>query len=113
MLYFQQWEENSFENQFLKKVKNVLKDKPDQKIYLGFDYGFFCGMNIYYGSQKNEDLAQRAYQLFKSYHLPIRLITNISYDFDLILLFGYPNQRKERHILRKNEKKIMKALSFL
>ncbi len=113
MLYFQKWDKNSFEFQFLKKMKTVIKDKPNQKIYLGFDYGFFYGMNLYYGSDKSDRLAQKAYQLFKMNHIPIRLMTNIPYDFDLIILFGYSNLRKERHILRKKEKKIMKALSFL
>ena len=44
----------------------------------------------------------------------VRLFTNsdISKDYDIIILLGYSNLRKERLRLLKNKNKILKALSF-
>ena len=35
MLFFQKWDENTFEYNFLKLVKNNIKDKNKCKIYIG------------------------------------------------------------------------------
>ena len=112
MIYFQQWEKDSFEYIFLNEIKNVMKEKPNLKLYVGFDYGFFCGMNIYYGTNSDPSYAKLLHKLLKKEKLSIRLFTNIDYDFDVIILLGYSNNQKERQYLWKNKKKLMKALSF-
>lgn len=113
LIYYQKWEKSTFEYNFLNEIKKVIKDKPDKKIYFGFDYGFFSGINIYYGSKKDDKLANNLYEIFKSIKLNIRLKTNISYDFDLIVLFGYSNNISEIKYLTKKKKKILKALTLL
>ena len=113
LIYYQKWETSSFEYNFLNEIKKVIKDKPNKKIYFGFDYGFFCGVNIYYGSQKEDMLANKIYYLLKKEKINIRLKTNISYDFDLIVLFGYSNNEKEVKYLSKKKNKILKALTLL
>ena len=110
MLFLQKWEENSFEYNFLDDIKLKVIDK---KIYCGFDFGFFEGINIYYGSNKDNKLAFKLYDLLKKEKIKIRLITNIDYDFDLIVLFGYINLKKERKRVKKNKQKILKALTSL
>ena len=112
MIYFQKWEEGTFEYNFLKEIKKHIKEKPCLKLYVGFDYGFFCGMNIYYGSNHNSQHAQRLLSILNENKFNIRLFTNIDYDFDVILLLGYTNNKKERQYLWRNKKKLMKALSF-
>ncbi len=113
MIFIQNWPKNSFENIFLKRIREVLKDKDNKKLYFGFDYGFFLGVNIYYGSKCEPTLANKVNDLFKKKKITIRLCTNIPYDFDVIVLFGCTNLIKQRLILRKNEKNILKALSKL
>lgn len=113
MIYYQKWQENTFEYDFLNKIKKVIEDKPNYKIYLGFDYGFFSGINIYYGTNKKSDLAFKLYDLLNKQKVKIRLICNISYDFDLIVLFGYTNNIQEIKNLKKYERKILKALTLI
>lgn len=113
MLYFQKWENNSFEYKYLNEIRKTVSDKKDKKIYFGFDYGFFNGTNIYYGTKKEKDLANKVYNLFNKTKLNIRLFTNIDYDYDLIILFAYSNNKKERKYLIKKKKKILKALSLI
>ena len=113
MLFFQKWDENTFEYNFLKLVKNNIKDKNKCKIYIGFDFGFSTGINIYYGSQKNNKYALKLERLFKEQNLNVRLVTNIEEDFDLIVLFGYINLYKERKYLKKYKSKILEVISLL
>ena len=112
MIYIQKWSENSFEGKYLKDISNVIKEKPNLKLYIGFDYGFFYGINIYYGSIKDKVYAQSLYDILKNRKFKIRLFTNIDYDFDIILLLGYTNNQNQRQYLWKNKKKLMKALSI-
>ena len=111
MIYFQKWKENTFEFDYLEKIKQIFNKKPNFNLYIGFDYGFFCGINIYYGSKKNTYYAKKLYDLLTKYNLNIRLFTNIDYDIDVIILLGYPNTKKQRQYLWKKQKIIMKALS--
>ena len=112
MIYFQKWEKGTFEYDFLKEIKKSMKEKPYLKLYIGFDYGFFCGINIYYGSSSNPKYAHKLLSILNENKLNVRLFTFIDYDFDIILLLGYSNNKKERQYLWKNKKKLMKALSF-
>lgn len=112
MIFFQKWSEHSFESKYLNNIRKHLKDNS-KKIYLGFDYGFFKGINIYYGSNKDKSFSYAIYKKFIDENINVRLYTNIPYDFDLIILFGYTNQKKERKYLKKKRKKIMKVLSSL
>ena len=112
MIYFQKWEKGSFEYNFLNEIKKHIKEKPYLKLYIGFDYGFFCGMNIYYGSNHDSKHAHKLLSILNENKFNVRLFTNIDYDFDVILLLGYTNNKKERQYLWKIKKKLMKALSF-
>ena len=89
----------------------TIKENPNINCYIGFDFGFFCGCNIYY-FQENK-LANDIYKAFKDNNLKVRLFTNIDYNFDVIILLGYTNLKCEKRYLRKNKNIIMKALSFL
>ncbi len=113
MITVQKWKENTFEYFFLKQMKESINNHSDKKVYLGFDYGFFSGVNIYYGSLKDEGYAQKVYNAFKKEKIEIRLYCNIDYDFDLILLFGYINNEKQRQIFKKIRKKVMRVLTSL
>ena len=111
MLHFQQYKKHTFEFNFLSQIKSVVKDS-NLKCYFGFDFGFLSGVNIYYGSHKDSKAAYFLYDLFKKENINIRLITNIDYDYDVIVLFGYVNTFWDKLILCKNKSKFMKALSF-
>lgn len=111
MIYYQNWSKNSFEYKYLKQIQKHIKENPNINCYIGFDFGFFCGCNIYYF--KDDTLAKKIYKNFKQSNLNVRLFTNIDYDFDVIILLGYSNLKCEKRYLRKSKNKIMKALSFL
>jgi hypothetical protein len=84
MIYYQNWSKNSFEYKYLKQIKKNIKENPNINCYIGFDFGFFCGCNIYY-FQENK-LANDIYKAFKDNNLKVRLFTNIDYNFDVIIL---------------------------
>lgn len=111
LLYVQQYKKNTFEYKFLSQIKSVVEDS-NLRCYFGFDFGFFSGINIYYGSSKDDTPARHLYTLLKNENLNIRMMTNIDYDFDIIVLFGYINNYKEKIKLLKNKKNIVKALSL-
>ena len=111
LLYIQQWSKNSFEYNYLNNIKKVINHQ-NMKMYLGFDYGYFSGINVYYGSSNDPSLALKLKDCLIKNKLNVRLCVNIPYDFDIILLLGYTNLKKERHYLIKKKKNLMKALSF-
>lgn len=110
MIYYQNWSKNSFEYKYLKRIAKHIKENPNINCYIGFDFGFFCGCNIYYKSENK--IAKSIYNNFINYKIKVRLFTNIDYDFDVIILLGYTNLLKEKIRLQRNCKKILKALSF-
>jgi hypothetical protein len=113
MLYFQKWSENSFEYKFLKFLKDNIKE-PNFNLYIGFDYGFFLGINIFYSNKDAKKHAEKIYISLKNNNQKIKLLCNsdISKNFDVIILLGYSNLSKEKRRLSLNKKKILKALSF-
>ena len=110
MFYYQKWCKNSFEYKYLKYLQKHIKENPNINCYIGFDFGFFCGVNIYYNKQNN--YAKNIYRNFINNKIKVRLYTNIEYDFDVIILLGYSNLLKERIYLTLNKNKFLKALSF-
>lgn len=110
MYYYQKWSKNSFEYNYLKFIKQHIKENPNINCYIGFDFGFFVGTNIYYN--KENKYANTIYNNFINNKIKVRLFTNIDYEFDVIILLGYTNIKKEKWRLRKNKKIIVKALSF-
>jgi hypothetical protein len=112
MIFYQNWSKGCFEERYLRKIKNRIKENPKLKCYIGFDFGFFRGVNIYYGSNYSDEAAKKIYEQFTKYNIPVRLFTNIDYDFDIIILLGYSNLIIEKISLLINKRKIMKALSF-
>ncbi|MDY2888452.1 MAG: hypothetical protein SOU19_02695 [Candidatus Caccosoma sp.] len=109
MLTLQIWDKNSYENSFLDKIKAIVK-ATSLNIYCGFDYGFFDGFEIFYGTNKDSTIANKVYNELKNKKLNIKICSNIPYDFDLILLFGYTNNKTQRKYLKRKEKDIIKAL---
>ena len=112
MIYYQKHSENTFEYDYLSYLKQNIKENPNINCYIGFDFGFFHGTNIYYGSNKNSKHAKDIYNNFIKNNIDVRLFCNIPSDFDVIILLGYSNIYKERYYLLKHIKKIMKAISF-
>ena len=112
MLFTQQWKNKTFESKYLSYIKNKITLKPELNLYLGFDYGFFCGINIYYGNEKGKKYAAAINQKFKDNKIKVRLMTNIETNFDVIILLGYSSIKKERLKLILYRKKIVKLLSF-
>jgi hypothetical protein len=110
MYYYQKWSKYSFEYNYLEFIKKNIKENPNINCYIGFDFGFFSGVNIYY-NKKNE-FADTIYNNFIKNKINVRLFTNIDYDFDVIILLGYSNNRHEKKYLRNKKENIMKALSF-
>ena len=112
MIYVQDWNENTFENKYLKCFKNIT-NKPNLNLYIGFDYGFFLGMNIYYCTDLGKNEASNINNSLKKCNQLIKLCTNIDVtnEYDIILLLGYSNLFIEKIRLLKNKKKILKALS--
>lgn len=110
MYYYQKWSKNSFEYNYLKFIKKNIKENPNIDCYIGFDFGFFHGVNIYYN--KENEFANAIYNNCIKNKINVRLFTNIDYDFDVIVLLGYSNIKHEKKVLRKNKKNIMKALTF-
>lgn len=113
MIYFQKWNNDSFESKFLKHIEKNIK-KPDLKLYIGFDYGFFLGTNIYYCNDEAFFIASKINNSFIKQKQLVRLFTysDISKEYDIIILLGYSNSIKERLRLLYNKNKILKALSF-
>lgn len=109
MIYYQLWDEKDYEYSFLNKLKAIVKDNK-KNIYFGFDYGFYNGIEIFYGSNKDKELSYRVYDELKKRKINIKIISNIPYDFDLIVLFGYTNNKKQKKYLIKKEKKVLKAI---
>lgn len=109
MITYQLWNKDSFEYSFLNKIKAIVK-KTSLDIYFGFDYGFFDGFEIFYGTNKDSIIANKIYNELKKEKLNIKICSNIPYDFDLILLFGYTNNKTQRKYLKRKEKDIIKAL---
>ena len=109
MIYYQLWNKKDFEYSFLNKIKKIVKDNK-KNIYFGFDYGFYNGIVIYYGSNKDCKLANNVYNELKKRNIRVKVCTNIPYDFDLILLFGCINNRKKKKYLLKNEKRILEII---
>lgn len=112
MIYLQKWKEKTFENRYLKSFKNIIKE-PKLNLYIGFDYGFFLGINIYYCNTDSFKEAKKINDSLKKCKQLIKLCTNIdvSNDYDIIILLGYSNLYKEKLRLLLNKKKILKALS--
>ena len=109
MIYYQLWDKKDFEFSFLNKIKKIVKDN-EKNIYFGFDYGFYDGFLVYYGSNKDCKLANNVYNELKKQNIKVKICTNIPYDFDLILLFGCINNKKQKKYLQKNEKKILEII---
>ena len=113
MIYIQKWKKHTFQYRFLNKVEEIFKNNINLDCYFGFDVGYFKGINIYYGSIKDSHAAFLLSKIFKEHNINVRLVTNIDYNFDLIVLFGYINNEKEKRCIKKNTGKILKALSLL
>lgn len=112
MLYFQKYKKNTLEYKFLNQIKNLINNEINIDCYFGFDFGFFSGINIYYGSKKDSKYASLLSDIFKNNNVNVRLTTNIDYDFDIIVLFSYVNNKISRKDFKKNKKIIMEALSY-
>ena len=111
MVFIQDYKKDTFQYQFLNQIKDKLHN-IDLKCYFGFDFGFFNGVNIYYGSKYNDYAAKKLYKLMKRAKINVRMLSNIDYDYDLIVLFGYINLASEKERLNYEKKTIMKTLSF-
>ena len=112
MLFIQKWKKNSFEHKYLSHLQNKIMFKPQLNLYLGFDYGFFCGLNIYYSSEKGKKYANILKEKFNKKNIKVRLMTNIESNYDIILLLGYSNLKKERLKLIIFKNKIVNVTSF-
>ena len=110
MYYYQKWKKHSFEYNYLNYIRKNIKENPNINCYIGFDFGFFSGTNIYYN--KENKFANTINNNFINNKIKVRLFTNIDFDFDVIILLGYTNIKQEKRYLSKNKKIIMKALSF-
>ena len=110
MIYYQNWSKNIFEYKYLKRIKKNIKENPNINCYIGFDFGFFRGVNIYYNKENKS--ASNAYNNFIKNKINVRLFTNIDYNFDVIIFLGYTNLLIEKLYLLINKQKIMKALTF-
>ena len=113
MVYIQKWNRFTFQYRFLQKVKKLINGNNKLYCYFGFDIGYFHGINIYYGSIKSNYTAFLLSKTLKNYQIDVRLTTNIDYNFDLIVLFGYINNKTQIKYIKKNKHKILKALSLL
>lgn len=103
----QEWKKNTFEFRYLKNIQI----KYLGKVYIGFDYGYFKGINIYF---KDNTYKEKAYQLkneFDKKNIFVRLCTNLPSDYDFIILLGYSNLLSEKIKLIIQKRKIKKALS--
>ena len=112
MIYLQKWNKNTFEYKYLNCLKKIT-NKPELNLYIGFDYGFFLGINIFYCNEKGKIEAFNINNSLKKCNQLIKLCTNIDVtnEYDIILLLGYSNLLIEKIRLLKNNKKILKALS--
>lgn len=112
MIYYQKWKKGSFEYKYLYSISKKIKRNPNIKCYVGFDFGFFHGTNIFYNSNKGYEKAKYINEFLICNNVDIRLFTNIPYNYDLIILLGYTNIKKEKKYLIQNKKIFVKAFSF-
>lgn len=112
MIYYQKWKKDTFEYKYLSSISKKIKKNPNIKCYIGFDFGFFHGTNIFYNSDKGYKIAKNINDYCVNNNLDIRLFTNIPYNYDLIILLGYTNLKKEQSYLLQKKKIFVKAFSF-
>ena len=112
MIYYQKWKKDTFEYKYLSSISKKIKKNPKIKCYIGFDFGFFHGTNIFYNSEKGYEIAKKINDYCLNNNLDIRLCTNIPYNYDLIILLGYTNLKKEQKYLLQKKKIFVKAFSF-
>ena len=112
MIYYQKWKKDTFEYKYLSSISKKIKRNPNIKCYIGFDFGFFHGTNIFYNSEEGYKKAKLLNDYLIENNVDIRLFTNIPYNYDLIVLLGYTNLKKEKNYLLNKKKIFMKAFSF-
>lgn len=112
MIIYQQDFITPFERKVLHYLQKKLSDSQ-YEVFIGFEYGFFKGMNLYYGNEEVYFKAKEVYDRLKQEKILIRLFTNLPCDYDLIIFLGYTNQFTERIRIIKKMSKIVKALSSL
>lgn len=111
MITYQQCKKNSFEEKILKRLN--INDNPNIKCFIGFDFGFFRGVNVYYKNDIDENIKNNIYQKVLESKINLRLFTNYNSEYDVIILLGYTNLRCERKYIKKNIDKFLKLFTFL
>lgn len=111
MIVYQKCKKNSFEEKYLKKLN--INDNPNINCFIGFDFGFFRGMNVYYSNNIDKKLKERLSECIKNSKVNLRLFTNYDCEFDIVVLLGYSNLKCEKRYLKKNISNIVKFFSFL
>lgn len=112
MILFQQDYTTRFERKIIKKISKKTPNRSE-KIFIGFEYGFFKGCNIYYGNLQAYKKAKKIYDAFVKEKIFVRLFTNLACEYDVVIFLGYTNRLSERVKIYKKLSKIIKALSSL
>ena len=86
MVVYQKCKKNSFEEKYLKKLN--INDNPNINCFIGFDFGFFRGMNVYYSNNIDKKLKEKLSECIKNSKVNLRLFTNYDCEFDIVVLLA-------------------------
>lgn len=106
---YQQTIKHSFEYKILNKIKSNLehkikKDKLviNENIFIGFSYGNYHGINIFYNQRKHEKTAKFIKNILENNKIDIRCFSNLNMEYDIEILLGYADNKKEKEEIKKN-----------
>ena len=107
---------NSFEKKVLNKIKKELDSKLKKdnilvtdNIFIGFSYGNYHGTNLYYESHKNEQKAKFIKNILKNNQINIRCFSNLNMEYDIEILLGYADNKKEKSYIKQNLSKVIQS----
>jgi len=100
-LIYQAVKKNSFEYKTLKKFKKILENKlhknqinVSENILIGFSYGDYEGVNVFYETKKSESTARFLKGILENNHITIRCFSHLEMEYDIEILIGRVHNKK-------------------
>ena len=113
-LIYQSTIKNTFEHKILNKIKNSLDLKLkkeniiiNENIFIGFSYGNYHGTNVYYLANKHLQTAKFLKNILENQNIDIRCFSNLKMEYDIEILIGYANNKKEKNYIKNSVEHII------
>lgn len=108
-LIYQAVKKNSFEYKTLKKFKKILENKlhknqinVSENILIGFSYGDYEGVNVFYETKKSESTARFLKGILENNHITIRCFSHLEMEYDIEILIGRVHNKKGKKHAKAN-----------